>query len=312
MYWKRILAVVLSFLVITTTAAQSSTPPAFEDRTDPVTALASFYNAINLYDYARAYGYWETAPRNASLAQFTQGYADTASVIAVVRLPVQIGVAAGSAYTALPTTLIANRYNGTPQTYTGCYVARRSNVPVGNEVTPDPNWSLYQARVRTTTNPITPTLLDQACVGTPYDDSQLQRLDFYDSRTSPIELLTSYYNAVNRREYERAYAYWEVAPQNASLAQFTQGFASTANVTVFAGLSLQAEGAAGSVYMSIPALLASTQNDGSQRLFAGCFVARRPNIEAPQNAAWSLYRGSLVAVADTNAGMARVAQGCAV
>jgi hypothetical protein len=310
MFWKRILMVVVSLLLMTPVAAQSPQP--FEDRTDPVLLLASYYNAVNQRDYPRAYGYWESPPRNMSLAQFTQGYSDTAGVIGLVRLPVQIGAAAGSVYAALPTTLIASRFNGSQQTYMGCYVARRSNVPLGDQTTPDPNWSLYQASVRTTASPITPILLDQSCLGTPYDDSQLPRLDFYDSRLTPIELLTSYYNAINRREYERAYAYWEVAPNNDSLAQFTQGFASTASVTAFAGLDIHAEGAAGSVYMSMPTLLAAMQTDGSQRLFAGCLVARRSNVGAPQDSIWNLYSASIVPVANMSLGIARLAQGCAL
>jgi hypothetical protein len=310
MDWKRVLAVVVSFLLMTTVAAQSPQP--FEERTDPVLMLASYYNAVNLRDYPRAYGYWESPPNNMSLAQFTQGYSDTAGVIGMVRLPVQIGGAAGSVYAALPTTLIASRFNGTQQTYTGCYVARKSNVPVGDQTTPDPNWSLYQASVRATASPITPILLDQACLGTPYDDSQLPRLDFYDSHLTPIELLTSYYNAINRREYERAYAYWEVAPNNASLAQFTQGFANTASVTAFAGLDIHAEGAAGSVYMGIPTLLAAMQADGSQRLFAGCLVARWSTVGTPQDSVSNLYSAAIVPVATMSMGIARLAQGCAV
>ncbi len=138
-------------------------------------------------------------------------------------------------------------------------------------------------------------------------DNQLEGA--YDYTGSPITLIESYYDAINRRDYPRAYGYWETPPNNASLADFTQGFASTASVRAFAGLSIRMEGAAGSVYASIPVVLVSSNTDGSQQVFAGCIVTRRANV-APTYPSWRLYSGSLAPVADFNAGMARAAQGC--
>src|SRR5262249_42081216 len=43
--------------------------PFYEDRTDPVAALISYYNAIDRKEYQRAYGYFQGAPNpNPSLA----------------------------------------------------------------------------------------------------------------------------------------------------------------------------------------------------------------------------------------------------
>lgn len=141
---------------------------------------------------------------------------------------------------------------------------------------------------------------------------------FTDSRykpsSSPITLLQSYYNAINRGEYERAYSCWETPPRNASLEQFAQGYANTASVDVFVGLDIQGGGAAGSVYMEIPALLIATNTDGSQQVFAGCYVARRSNVpvgDSPMpDPNWGLYSAYLARVSDFGAGMARLAQPC--
>src|SRR2546427_10242 len=53
-------------------------PLAYDNRASPIDLLASFYNAVNRQEYARAYGYWETPP--SSYDQFAAGYANTAAV----------------------------------------------------------------------------------------------------------------------------------------------------------------------------------------------------------------------------------------
>ena len=63
--------------------------PFYEKRGTPVDALKSFYNAVNLKDYQRAYSYFRGAPNpNSSVApsydNFVSGYADTVSVTLAV------------------------------------------------------------------------------------------------------------------------------------------------------------------------------------------------------------------------------------
>ncbi len=43
----------------------------------------------------------------------------------------------------------------------------------------------------------------------------------YDNPNSPVDLLASYYNAINRGEYQRAYNYWQNAPAD-SYTSFCQ------------------------------------------------------------------------------------------
>src|SRR6266487_1955902 len=70
-----------------TAAAQPA--PRYENLQDPADLIASYYNAINRKEYQRAYGYWESPPDGASLAQFAQGYADTTAVMLVIHPPAQ-------------------------------------------------------------------------------------------------------------------------------------------------------------------------------------------------------------------------------
>jgi hypothetical protein len=118
----------------------------FDDSAQPVNLLTSYYDAIARGDYARAYSYWEGQPRNQTLQRFTQGFARTANIQVVVGLVFQNEGAAGSIYTDIPTVITATN-NGTPQFFAGCFIARKSNVLVGNATQPDPNWHFYSATI---------------------------------------------------------------------------------------------------------------------------------------------------------------------
>lgn len=116
---------------------------------------------------------------------------------------------------------------------------------------------------------------------------------YYEDRTGPVRLLASYYNAVNRREYSRAWEYWETPP-DPSFEEFAAGFTDTESVMLVVRPPTSFEGAAGSLYASVPALLSAVHTDGSRHNFAGCFVARRPNIDGPEvEQEWSLFDASV-------------------
>ncbi len=95
----------LFLLVIGTAAAQTptplipaSTPLEFNQQIEPAALIGSYYNAITLKDYSRAYAYWEQAPGGRTEAQFAAGFADTTSAHAIVRLPIFADAGAGNIY----------------------------------------------------------------------------------------------------------------------------------------------------------------------------------------------------------------------
>src|SRR5262249_8491069 len=99
---------------------------------------------------------------------------------------------------------------------------------------------------------------------------------FYEERTDPVNGLLSYYNAINRKEYERAYGYFQGAPNPpASLVapydQWVKGYANTKSVSVAVGKVTQDIGA-GNIYASFPVVLFATQSDDSLQLFTGCYT----------------------------------------
>jgi heat shock protein HslJ len=128
----------------------------------------------------------------------------------------------------------------------------------------------------------------------------------FEDLTSPVNLLTSFYNAIDARDYERAYRYWETPP--ASLEVFERGYRDTTNVRVFLQPPTRIEGAAGSMYAEVPTLVIAhqqtgrdraRQQDGRDLIFVGCYVTRKSSRGLTENSvesSWRIYRVKLFPV----------------
>jgi len=113
----------------------------------------------------------------------------------------------------------------------------------------------------------------------------------------PIAALNNYYRALNIGEARTAYKYWETPSQ--TYEQFLRGFGDTTRVRILVEPSPQIEGAAGSSYAKVASVVISTQRDGTERVFAGCYVMRRSNVRAdddPQQKGWRIHSASLAPV----------------
>src|SRR5204863_366843 len=113
----------------------------------------------------------------------------------------------------------------------------------------------------------------------------------YDDRTSQVDLLAAYYNAINRQEYTRAYSYWQTQP--GSFDQFVAGYADTAAVQLLIAPPTNFQGAAGSSFVGVPTALIATRADGSQQTFAGCYTARASNVQPD---GWRLFGATIAPV----------------
>ena len=101
-----------------------------------------------------------------------------------------------------------------------------------------------------------------------------QELPVYlDDRSDAAALVASYYNAIARQEYARAWSYFGEAKPVADYAAFVAGYADTAAVELRTG-AVTAEGVAGSLYETVPAAIAATGADGTVRVFAGAATRR--------------------------------------
>jgi hypothetical protein len=121
------------------------------------------------------------------------------------------------------------------------------------------------------------------------------------SQQAAVQVIRDYYDAINRRDYDRAYQYWanNGEASNQSFDQFKQGFSDTASVIVEVGEPSKVEGAAGSLYIEIPITLTAKTVNGSVQHFTGSYSLRRvnhvPGATLDQQM-WNLYSAHLRSV----------------
>jgi hypothetical protein len=95
-------------------------------------------------------------------------------------------------------------------------------------------------------------------------------------------VLRSLFNAVNRREYVRAYWYWEPgAAQLAPYPRFEQGYQDTASVQLTTG-TVSGDVGAGQIYYRVPVTLLARSAAGQTRRYLGCYTLHlaRPELQA--------------------------------
>jgi hypothetical protein len=105
---------------------------------------------------------------------------------------------------------------------------------------------------------------------------------YLDDRSTPERLITSFVNALNRKEYARAYSYWESTPQLRPYDQFVSGYAHTQAVQVSPGSATSTAGG-GQIFFALPAIMHATNDDGSKQTFVGCYFMHlaNPGIQGP-------------------------------
>ncbi len=88
-----------------------------------------------------------------------------------------------------------------------------------------------------------------------------------------------YYAAIDRGDYRGAYRLWsgKGRASGQSYAAFTRGFARTAHTRVVAGRPTDGEGAAGSIFVTVPVRVYATLKNGRRQQFSGSYVLRRVN-----------------------------------
>ncbi|HEV7323116.1 MAG TPA: hypothetical protein VGO04_31310 [Ensifer sp.] len=105
---------------------------------------------------------------------------------------------------------------------------------------------------------------------------------YVDDRSDGAALVRSLYNAINRKEYARAYGYFGEAKPAGGFRAFTRGYARTVSVEVMIG-KLRTEAGAGSIYAAVPVAVKSIEKPSRVRFFSGCYVTRiiNPSAQVP-------------------------------
>lgn len=129
-----------------------------------------------------------------------------------------------------------------------------------------------------------------------------QRAEEAERRTAEsaaaADVLKRYYAAIEARDYSTAYALWGDGGQASrhSFEAFKAGFAETRSTALTIAQLGDVEGAAGSLYVSIPVTVHAELNDGASQQFSGSYVLRRVNDvqgSTPEQRSWHIYSASL-------------------
>lgn len=102
------------------------------------------------------------------------------------------------------------------------------------------------------------------------DDPQAPYLD---DRSTGASVVESLYNAINRHEYLRAYSYFGEDAGLPDYDTYAAGYEDTDHVRLKLGEAVE-EGAAGSIFTSLPVAIEATRKNGDVEVYAGCFVLR--------------------------------------
>lgn len=112
-----------------------------------------------------------------------------------------------------------------------------------------------------------------------------------------VELVRSYYSAINGRDYDSAYRLWsdDGAASHQSAQQFANGFADTTGVSVQVGTPGDEDAGAGQRYIEVPVTVTATHADGSQHRYAGSYVLHRTVVDgaSADERAWRINSAKL-------------------
>ncbi|MAT43687.1 MAG: hypothetical protein CL609_15225 [Anaerolineaceae bacterium] len=277
-----------------TNTPEPTIPSYLDDRSTATGLMDSFFNAINRAEYLRAYNYWrDPAAQLGNFNDFAAGY-DTTSNVEVTYGQIGGDAGAGQMYYSVPLILTVTNTDSSIQYYSACYILRLSQ-PAVQATPPFKPLGIERAiAVTLSSDADLPNVLETACtaydfpVGAPLPTNPVTNHEVYtadnylDERSEPILVIRSFYNALNRHEFLRAYSYWKnpvetigsysdflLSHQNIDSVEFVSG-----ETTVDAG--------AGQRYYQVPVAVRLTQTGGSIQTLQGCYTLHLslPGIQA--------------------------------
>jgi hypothetical protein len=113
------------------------------------------------------------------------------------------------------------------------------------------------------------------CIG---QSAQAADAPYIDDRSSAESVVRSLYSAIGRHEFARAWGYFGDTKPAKDFAAFAKGYDDTDTVEVKTG-AVSEDGAAGSIYYSIPVAIQATDKKGEAKVFAGCYTVRQVNAQ---------------------------------
>ncbi len=262
-----------------------------DNRSTPATLLYSMANAINRHEFIRAYSYWSTPFDYIGLLEaFTNNYANTSNV------QLNIGDilredAVGMTFYSSPVIFTFTNLDTTVYRLSSCFLFRMPQPASFGE----PPIDLLHI-LKGGLNPVPLDISDSdamrsACNGTDYgtyaagnppESQNLENLaelspdNYIDNRSGAVEVVSSLYNAINRKEYLRAFAYWQDPTAVGSFVDFAAGSADTDQITAAFGAVLSDAGA-GQYYYQVPVTQTVKTISGTTQTYVGCYTLHLAN-----------------------------------
>lgn len=306
---------------ITTTAMPGSTY--LDDRSGAAELMRSYFNAINRREYLRAYSYWRNPATGAGpFDKFAAGYETTTSVDLTLGT-IGRDVGAGQMYYSVPALLKAKTSDGKTQTYAACYILHLSQPAI--QEPPFSGLGIERGRANVlAAGANEQTALAGACSGPDYPSGQplgptataaanpIAAGVYIDNRSDPAAVVASMFNAINRKEYARAYGYWEANSNVAPYNLFKAGYDATNSVELITGPAVSDPGA-GQFYFALPVVITSQQGNGVKQVVSGCYRLHmsNPGIQAtPPFKPLAIQTGTLTPVQGTVDVQALLAKAC--
>ena len=195
----------------------------------------------------------------------------------VVVLMVLVAACGGSGSSTSTTTGAANS-TATSATATSTATATSGAATPSETAASTPTSAPSPTTVASSTSQSTATSGGTNPRGTPTAST-----GYLDDRSTAEEVIRSYYNAINAKEYARAYSYWEANVDSSQLPpfdQFQQGYSTTENVDLTFGPVGEGVGA-GQIYYTVPVELDATSSTNAKQTFIGCYTLHlgRPAIQ---------------------------------
>jgi hypothetical protein len=101
--------------------------------------------------------------------------------------------------------------------------------------------------------------------------------NYIDDRSTPSQVIVSYFNAINRREYSRAYGYYtNPSTTLGTFTAFSNGYANTVSVELVFG-PITGDSGAGQTYFTTPVVLKAATSNGAHTNYAACYIVHQAN-----------------------------------
>ena len=254
-----------------------------DDRSTASQVIVSYYNAVNRREYSRAYSYY-TTPSTAlgSFTNFANGYANTTSVDLVFG-QITSDTSMSQTFFTVPVILKATTTNNAHTNYAACYIVHQANPSVFSGPGFQP-MGIDRGGAKTLAGgAVDSAALATACTNFPTgpnpvavgaESRDISKNNFIDNRGGPIEAVSSLLNAINLKQFSRAYSYFEnPATFPGSFDAYAAGYANTEAITATFG-QVQSQGAAGSIFYQVPIGMKATTTSNTTQTFVGCYTLR--------------------------------------